>query len=62
MKKTLSYKFYILPIILATVAAAGFYLFYSRYTAVASSPDQELERLFGNMGILKMPHVTNAES
>lgn len=58
MKKTRSYKFYVLSMILAAVAAAGFYFFYSRYTAAAGSPEQELERLFGNMGILKMPHAT----
>ena len=58
MKKTLSYKFYVLSIILVTVAGIGFYLFYSQYAAVAGSPEQELERLFGNMGILKLPHAT----
>jgi peroxiredoxin len=47
-----------LSIILVLVAGVGFYLFYSQYTAVAGSPEQELERLFGNMGILKMPHAT----
>jgi peroxiredoxin len=58
MKKTLSYRFYVLSIILVLIAGIAFYLFYSRYTAVAGSPEQELERLFGNMGILKMPHTT----
>lgn len=58
IKKTLPYKFYVLSIILVLVAGVGFYLFYSQYTAVAGSPEQELERLFGNMGILKMPHAT----
>ena len=58
MKKALSYKIYSLPIILVLVAGVGFYLFYSRYAAVAGSPEQELERLFGNIGVLKMPHVT----
>ena len=57
MKKTLSYKFYVLSIILVIVAGIGFYLFYYQYAAVAGSPEQELERLFGNMGILKMPHT-----
>jgi peroxiredoxin len=58
IRKTLPYKFYVLSIILVLVAGVGFYLFYSQYTAVAGSPEQELERLFGNMGILKMPHAT----
>ncbi|MBW2435139.1 MAG: TlpA family protein disulfide reductase [Deltaproteobacteria bacterium] len=44
--------------ILVIVAGVGCYLFYSQYAAVAGSPEQELERLFGNMGILKMPHAT----
>ncbi|MGD9151749.1 MAG: TlpA disulfide reductase family protein [Desulfobacterales bacterium] len=58
IRKTLPYKLYVLSIILVLVAGVGFYLFYSQYTAVAGSPEQELERLFGNMGILKMPHAT----
>ena len=58
IKKTLSYRFYLLSMILVLVAGMGFYLFYSQYTAVAASPEQELERLFGNLGILKMPHAT----
>ena len=44
--------------VLALVAGVGGYLFYSQYAAVAGSPEQELERLFGNMGILKMPLAT----
>ena len=54
IKKTLSYNIYLLSIILVLVAGMGFYLFYSQYAAVAGSPEQELERLFGNMGIIKM--------
>ena len=57
-KKPLSKKFCLLSIILIIVAGIGFYLTYSQYAAVAGSPEQELERLFGNMGILKMPHTT----
>ena len=56
--KTTCYKFYTLSIILVVVAGVGCYLFYSQYTAAAGSPEQELERLFGNIGILKMPHPT----
>lgn len=58
MKKTLSFKFYVLTFVLVAVAGVGFYLFYSQYTALAGSAEQELERLFGKMGILQMPHVT----
>jgi peroxiredoxin len=58
MKKTLSYKFYILSIILVTTVGVGFYYFDYQNAAVAGSPEQELERLFGSMGILKMPHAT----
>lgn len=58
IKKMFSYQFYALSIILVLVAGFGFYLFYSQHAAVAGSPEQELERLFGNMGILKMPHAT----
>jgi peroxiredoxin len=58
MKKMPSHQFYVLSIILVVVAGMGCYLFYAQYTAVAGSPEQELERLFGNMGILKMPHTT----
>lgn len=57
MKKTLSYRCYVLALVLVTVAGIG-YLFYSQYTAVAGSPEQELERLFDNLGILKLPHAT----
>ncbi len=58
MKKSTSYKIYVLSIILIMVGGIGFYLFYFQYTAAAGSPGQELEGLFGNMGILKMPHPT----
>jgi peroxiredoxin len=58
MKKTLSYKFYILSIILVAIVGVGFYYFDYQNAAVAGSSEQELERLFGSMGILKMPHAT----
>ena len=57
LKKTLLFKFYVLSFILV-VAGLGFYLFYTQYAAIAGSPEQELERLFGDMGVLKMPHAT----
>ena len=58
IKKTLTFKFYVLSLILVTVVITGSYLFYAQYAAVAGSPEQELERLFGNMGILQLPHAT----
>lgn len=58
VKKTHSYKFYGLSIILLIVAGIGCYFFYAQYAAVAGAPEKQLESLFGNMGILKMPHKT----
>ncbi len=58
MKKTISYKVYVLLIVLVSIAGVGCYLFYSSYTNAAGPPEQELEHLFGNMGIIKMPHPT----
>lgn len=58
LKKTLSFKFYVLSFILVAVVGVGFFLFYTQYVAIAGSPEQELERLFGDMGVLKMPHAT----
>lgn len=57
LKKTLIFKFYVLSFILVVVAGLGFYLFYTPYVTIAGSPEQELERLFGEMGVLKMPHA-----
>lgn len=58
LKKTLSFKFYIFPFILVAVVGVGFFLFYTQYVAIAGSPEHELERLFGDIGVLKMPHAT----
>ena len=58
MKVMLSNKFYVLSITMVIIAGIGFYFFYSQYAAIAGSSEQELERLFGSMGILKMPHTT----
>lgn len=58
LKKTISFKFYVLSFILVAVVGVGFFLFYTQYVAIAGSPEQELERLFGDMGVLKMPHAT----
>ena len=59
MKKITSFKFIFLAIILVTMfAGVGFHLFYNGFFAIAGSPDQELERLFNNIGILKVPHIS----
>ena len=58
MKKKLSIKLLWLPIMLFAAAAVGIPLFYNSFIATAGSQQQELERLFGNIGILKVPHIT----
>ena len=59
MKKKTSFKF-ILPaiILLIMFTGVGLHLFYNGFFAVAGSQDQELERLFSNIGILKIPHIS----
>ena len=56
--KKLSFKTVLLSIILVAVAGIAFHLFYNGYVAAAGSQQKELDRLFGNIGILKIPHVT----
>ena len=58
MMKKVSKKAVLLSILLAAIAGFGLHLFYNGYVATAGSQQQELDRLFGNMGILKIPHVT----
>jgi peroxiredoxin len=48
----------LLLVILVAAAAAALPFFYNRFAANAGSQNQELDRLFGNMGILKIPHMT----
>jgi peroxiredoxin len=59
MKKKTSSKF-ILPaiILLIMFAGVGLHLFYNGFFAIAGSQDQELERLFSNIGIQKIPHIS----
>jgi peroxiredoxin len=58
MKKTL-FKFILPAIILLMVSAGvGLDLFDNGSSAMAGSQDQALERLFSNMGILKVPHIS----
>ena len=59
MRKITSSKFELLAIILlVTSAGIGFHLFDNGFLAIAGSQDQQLERLFSNMGVLKIPHLS----
>jgi peroxiredoxin len=57
MMKKISFKTVLLSIILVAAAGVAFNLFYSKYAA-AGFQQQELNRLYGNAGILRIPHVT----
>ena len=56
--KKISFKTVLLSIILVAAAVVAFHLFYSKYLAAAGFQQQELDRLFGNAGILRIAHVT----
>jgi peroxiredoxin len=58
MMKKISFKTILLSIILVAATGAAFSLLYNGYVGAAGSQQQELDRLFGNIGILKIPHVT----
>ena len=58
MMKKVSFKTVILSTILVVAAGVAFHLFYNGYVGAAGSQKQELDRLFANIGILKIPHVT----
>lgn len=58
MKIRASNKYVWLAIILVAVAGVALHLFYSGYVATAGSQRQELDRLFRNVGVLKIRHVT----
>ncbi|MGD9044145.1 MAG: TlpA disulfide reductase family protein [Desulfobacterales bacterium] len=59
MRKKTSLKFILPAIILLTMSAGlGLSLFYNGFFAIAGSQDPSLERLFSNMGILKIPHIS----
>ena len=55
--KKVSFKTVLLSIILVVAAGIALHLFYSGFVATAGSQNQELDRLFGNIGILKIPHI-----
>jgi len=54
----ISFKTALLFIIPVAVAGVAFHFFYNGDVATAGSQQQELDRLFGSIGILKIPHVT----
>jgi len=54
----ISFKTALLFIIPVAIAGVAFHFFYNGYVATAGSQQQELDRLLGNIGILKIPHVT----
>ena len=56
--KKVSFKAVLLFIILVAAAGVAFHLFENGSVAAADSQQQKLDRLFGNIGILKIPHVT----
>ena len=58
MKKKASCKYFWLSFVLAAVAGIASHSFYNGYIASAGSQHQELDRLFREMEILKIPHVT----
>ena len=58
MKKKASFKFIWLSIALAVAAGVALHLFYNGYIATAGSQPRELERLFRDIGVLEIPHVT----
>ena len=59
MKQLLSSKFFWLPIVMVAGLSVGLHLLPGDFFSAAGSPEEELERLFGKMGILKMPHATS---
>jgi peroxiredoxin len=56
--KKISLKTVLLATILVAAGGIALHLFYSGFVATAGSQNQELDRLFGNIGVLKIPHVT----
>jgi peroxiredoxin len=60
MMKKVSFKSILPTIILVAAAAAavGLHLFNNGYVGAAGSQQRELDRLFENIGIVRIPHVT----
>ena len=59
MNKKTSFKFILAALILLIGSAGvGLHLFDNGFSAMAGSQEQALERLFSDMGIFKIPHVS----
>ena len=58
MLKRVSFKSILLTIILVVAAAVGLHLFNNGDVGAAGSQQRELDRLFENIGIVRIPHVT----
>ena len=58
MKKKAPSKYFWLSFVLAAVAGLALHSLYNGYIATAGAQRQELDRLFREMAILKIPHVT----
>ena len=58
MLKKVSFKSILLTIILVVAAAVGLHLFNNGDVGAAGSQQRELDRLFENIGIVRIPHVT----
>ena len=56
--KKVSFKSILLTIILVVAAAIGLHLFTNGDVGAAGSQQRELDRLFENIGIVRIPHVT----
>jgi peroxiredoxin len=57
MMKKVSFKTVLLFFIPVAAVVIVLHLFYNGFTAIAGSQQKELDRLFENVGILKIPHV-----
>ena len=58
MKKKAPSKYFWLSLVFAAVAGVALHSLYNGYIATAGAQRQELDRLFREMAILKIPHVT----
>jgi peroxiredoxin len=58
IKKNLPIKSLWLIVILVSALGVGWHLIPGGFFEAAGSPEKSLERLFGDMGLLKMPHAT----
>jgi peroxiredoxin len=57
MGKKWSFKFFLLFIMGVAVASVGFYLLYAGFDAPAGSQNRGSDRLYNDIGVLKIPHT-----